>query len=168
MNKENDTCKAEELKFGNTAEDMSKSYENLINLWTSGVSQYHSLTLAYLTANSILMAAIGVILSSKYFYKSNLYLISMMFSLAGLIICIQMYIALGSLRSQNAYFERCLRILERRSYKYNIFTNLYKFRELGKILPREYDEEDFPPYAAVRFNREWWAQRIRILPVLFG
>ena len=42
---------------------LTQTYDTLVNLWTSGVRDYHSLLSDYLTANSIFTVAIGFILA---------------------------------------------------------------------------------------------------------
>ena len=39
---------------------LPQTYGTLVNLWTSGVRDYHSLLSDYLTANSIFVAAMGL------------------------------------------------------------------------------------------------------------
>ena len=45
--------------------DLDSTYEHLITLWTSGVRDYHAMLSDYLTANSIFVAVIGLILSRE-------------------------------------------------------------------------------------------------------
>ena len=40
-------------------------YDHLITLWTAGVRDYHSMLSDYLTANSIFVAVIGLIVSRE-------------------------------------------------------------------------------------------------------
>ena len=47
--------------------DLQTTYKNLLDLWTSGVRDYHSLLSDYLTANSIFVAAIGFLLARQPF-----------------------------------------------------------------------------------------------------
>ena len=44
---------------------LTHTYDTLVNLWTSGVRDYHSLLSDYLTANSIFTAAIGFVLARQ-------------------------------------------------------------------------------------------------------
>jgi hypothetical protein len=45
---------------------LSQTYGTLVDLWTSGTQDYHSLLSDYLTANSIFVAAIGFILAPPH------------------------------------------------------------------------------------------------------
>src|ERR1043165_1038807 len=45
--------------------DPNLTYRHLLDLWTSGVRDYHSLLSDYLTANSIFVAAIGLLLARQ-------------------------------------------------------------------------------------------------------
>jgi len=78
-----------------------QTYDTLVNLWTSGVRDYHSLLSDYLTANSIFTAAIGFILARQP--------PTFLFTFMGMILCIfgilmvlQMAIVLGRFSAQIA------------------------------------------------------------------
>lgn len=43
--------------------DLDPTYERLLMLWTSGVRDYHTMLSDYLTAHSIFVAVIGLIVS---------------------------------------------------------------------------------------------------------
>src|SRR5690349_2514473 len=45
--------------------DPEITYRHLLDLWTAGVRDYHSLLSDYLTANSIFVAAIGLLLTRQ-------------------------------------------------------------------------------------------------------
>jgi hypothetical protein len=45
--------------------DLNSTYEHLLTLWTSGVRDYHTMLSDYLTANSIFVAVIGLIVSRE-------------------------------------------------------------------------------------------------------
>jgi hypothetical protein len=73
---------------------LPQTYGTLVNLWTSGVRDYHSLLSDYLTANSIVVAAIGFILARQP--------PTLLFTFLGMILCVfgvlmvlQMAIVLG-------------------------------------------------------------------------
>ncbi|HEC82561.1 MAG TPA: hypothetical protein ENI53_01585 [Thermoplasmatales archaeon] len=148
-------------------EDLEKNYRMLSNLWASGIRDYHNLNSSYLTANSILIAAIAIILRMGVV---TTYIVSIVFSFIGILICLQMGIALGRFRSQNAYWEWNLRIIEGDpEWKRDpFFKNLYKHREEQKILKGKYGEEDFKPNFAIRYHRKLWAPRMKGLPFIFG
>ena len=59
---------------------LTHTYDTLINLWTSGVRDYHSLLSDYLTANSIFTAAIGVVLARQPS--------TFLFTVLGIILCV--------------------------------------------------------------------------------
>lgn len=42
---------------------MQSDYNHLLTLWTSGVRDYHTMLSDYLTANSIFVAVIGLLVS---------------------------------------------------------------------------------------------------------
>jgi hypothetical protein len=45
--------------------NLEQSYRYLLTLWTSGVRDYHSMLSDYLTANSIFVAVIGLLVSRE-------------------------------------------------------------------------------------------------------
>jgi hypothetical protein len=45
--------------------DPNSTYERLLTLWTSGVRDYHTMLSDYLTAHSIIVAVIGLIVSRE-------------------------------------------------------------------------------------------------------
>jgi len=98
------------------------------------------------------------------------YIVSIAFSIIGLIICLQMAIALGRFRAQNAYWERNLRIIEadpnwkRRPF----FKDLYKFREEQHVFLAKDEEPEFKPNFAIKYHRKFWAPRMRDLPWVFA
>ena len=44
---------------------LRQSYNHLLTLWTSGVRDYHTMLSDYLTANSIFVAVIGLLMSRE-------------------------------------------------------------------------------------------------------
>jgi hypothetical protein len=44
---------------------LKTTYDHLITLWTSGARDYHTMLSDYLTANSIFVAVIGLIVSEN-------------------------------------------------------------------------------------------------------
>ena len=83
-------------------DDLEKNYSMLSNLWACGIRDYHNLNSNYLTANSILIAAIAITFRIGIV---TTYIVSIAFSFIGILICLQMGIALGRFRSQNVYWE---------------------------------------------------------------
>lgn len=147
---------------------MHRTYSILSNLWASGIRDYHNMTSTYLTANSILVAAIIVLLARASTVAP--YCVSSAFSLAGIYICVQMRVAQDRFRAQNFYWERNLRIIEDSSdwLGRSLFRELYEFRENQKTLPPEGREPEFKPNFAIRHHRKWWAPRMKGLPWIFA
>ena len=145
---------------------MKEEYRILSNLWASGSRDYLILTSSYLTANSILVATITLMFRLD---KVAAYAVALAFSICGIIICIQMGIAMGRLRAQNGYFERSLRIIENNGEwsGQQIFRRLYDFREDQQTLPREGDERCYRPNFSIKHHRACWAPRMKILPFIF-
>ena len=80
---------------------LTHTYDTLVNLWTSGVRDYHSLLSDYLTANSIFTAAIGFVLArqpSTFFFT----VLGMILCVLGLLMVLQMAIVLGRFSAQIA------------------------------------------------------------------
>ncbi|GCC11082.1 hypothetical protein IPdc08_01129 [archaeon] len=151
---------------------LEKEYDMLLKLWASGSRDYINLTYSYLTANSILVAAIAIIL--KIEDKS----IVVALSVIGIILCIQMYIGLSLLRTQNAYWRRNLKIIEnkgdwKKEGRYSYVNEFYKFRDGDDIcteqraLPSKGGEPKFKPDFAIKHHNEFWLSRINVLPLLF-
>src|SRR5437868_2437116 len=85
-------------------ESLRQTYGTLVDLWTSGVRDYHSLLSDYLTANSIFVAAIGFILARQppTFLFTFLGMILCVF---GILMVLQMAIVLGRFSAQIALWE---------------------------------------------------------------
>ena len=86
-----------------------KTYVLLANLRSSGDRDYHNLTSTYLTANSILVSGVYILLNQGFVFG---YYASTILSISGLILCLQMLIAQGRFRAQNMYWEKILREIE--------------------------------------------------------
>ena len=89
-------------------ESLRQTYGTLVNLWTSGVRDYHSLLSDYLTANSIFTAAIGFILARQpptFFFT----LLGLILCVFGVLMVLQMAIVLGRFSAQIALWEWQLR-----------------------------------------------------------
>ena len=149
---------------------VSQTYGNLVNLWTSGVRDYHSLISDYLTANSIFVAAIGYILARQP--------ATFLFTVLGMILCVfgilmvvQMAIVLGRFSAQIALWEWLLRGLEREasSMQPQLFGSLQQYRDHHRALENPHNDPPvLPPTWALRQHRQWWARREFSFPVFFG
>ena len=146
--------------------ELEKEYDILLKLWVSGSHDYINLTSSYLIANSILVAAIAIILKITP--------IVVAFSVIGIILCIQMYLGLSLLRTQNAYWRRNLKIIEdngdwEKEGRHSYVNEFYKFRNSckPKPLPPKGGEPEFKVDFAIKHHKEFWASRINALPLLF-
>lgn len=74
---------------------LHETYEHLLTLWTSGVRDYHSLLSDYLTANSIFVAVIGLMVSRESLALLFTILI-LVLSVFGVLLCLQMAIVLAA------------------------------------------------------------------------
>jgi len=145
-------------------------YDNLVNLWTSGIRDYHSLLSDYLTANSIFVAAIGFLVARQP--------LTIIFTLLVLVLCcfgilmtVQMAIVLGRFAAQNAVWEWRLRGIERSSDwpHQKLFVDLHRFRDQHQALENEHnDPAVLSPNWATRQHRQWWARREISFPLFFG
>ena len=150
--------------------DLERTYTNLINLWTSGVRDYHSLLSDYLTANSIFVAAIGFLVTQRP--------ASLIFSLLVPILCVfgilmtlQMAIVLGRFSAQNDLWEWQLRGIENSTdwTERRLFIDLYRFKDRQETLENKANEPSvFPPNWVLRHHRQWWAHRATTFPLFFG
>jgi hypothetical protein len=148
---------------------LEEPYTNLITLWTSGVRDYHSLLSDYLTANSIFVAAIGLL--ARQSSTAIFTLLVLVLCLFGVLMALQMAIVLGRFSAQNALWEWRLRELERTPgwNTVQLFEDLHKVRDLHETLrTREHPDSSFPPNWAVRQHRQWWARREISFPLFFG
>jgi hypothetical protein len=140
------------------SDDLEKTYAILANLWTSGFRDYYSMTSSYLTATSILVAAIALILGLGLIPA---YIVAIAFSIIGLIICLQMSIALGRFRAQHAIWGRNLRLIESNENwtRQKIFKGWYEFSEWQPLgtkpqpLPAEKGEPEFTLNFAIKHHR---------------
>jgi len=81
--------------------DPETTYRYLLDLWTSGVRDYHSLLSDYLTANSIFVAAIGFLLARQPLTLIFTLLVIVL-CLFGVLMTLQMAIVLGRFSAQTA------------------------------------------------------------------
>ena len=149
---------------------LPQTYGTLVNLWTSGVRDYHSLLSDYLTANSVFVAAIGFTLARQppTFLFTFLGLILCVF---GILMVLQMAIVLGRFSAQVALWEWQLRGMELQpSWTHpQLFLRLHQYRDRHQSLD---DHMNDPPILrptwALRQHRQWWARREYSFPVFFG
>ena len=150
--------------------DLDATYEHLMTLWTSGVRDYHTMLSDYLTANSIFVAVIGLILSRELLALSFTVLIVLL-CIFGVLLCLQMAIVLGRLSGQNALWEWRLRGIEQDPawQKEKLMTSLRLLHEVRQpIVDRRNEPTVFEPNWAFRQHRQWWAHRAISFPWFFG
>jgi hypothetical protein len=148
--------------------DLKPAYDHLITLWTTGVRDYHSMLSDYLTANSIFVAVIGLIVSRETPAITALILLLCIF---GLLLCLQMAIVLGRLSGQNTLWEWQLRGIELAPdwQGQKFFTGLYRLHEARQSIEDLRNEPPvFKPNWAFRQHRQWWAHRSVSFPWFFG
>jgi len=150
--------------------DLKPAYDHLITLWTSGVRDYHSMLSDYLTANSIFVAVIGLIVSRESPTLSLVVLI-LLLCIVGILLCLQMAIVLGRLSGQNALWEWQLRGIELAQdwQGQKLITGLYRLHETRQPVEDLRNEPPvFKPNWAFRRHRQWWAHRSVSFPWFFG
>jgi hypothetical protein len=150
--------------------DLDSTYEHLLMLWTSGVRDYHTMLSDYLTAHSIFVAVIGLIVSREPLHFSFTVLIALLCAF-GVLMCLQMAIVLGRLSGQNALWEWRLRGLEQSPDwdRQKLVTSLYQLHETRKPIQDPRNEPPvFLPNWAFRQHRQWWAHRAVSFPWFFG
>ncbi|OFW41931.1 MAG: hypothetical protein A3J28_01505 [Acidobacteria bacterium RIFCSPLOWO2_12_FULL_60_22] len=151
-------------------QDTERTYSNLVQLWTSGVRDFHSLLAAYLTANSIFVAAIGFLLSRQSVEKVFT-LVVLVLCILGVLITLQMALVLARFDAQNSLWEWQLRGIERTPQwsRRKLFVDLYRFRDQKEALKNEENiPPAFEPNWILRQHRQWWARRAVSFPVYFG
>jgi hypothetical protein len=150
--------------------DLDSTYEHLLMLWTSGVRDYHTMLSDYLTAHSIFVAVIGLIVSREPLHFSFTVLIALLCAF-GVLMCLQMAIVLGRLSGQNALWEWRLRGLEQSPDwdRQKLVTSLYQLHETRTPIQDPRNEPPvFLPNWAFRQHRQWWAHRAVSFPWFFG
>lgn len=149
---------------------LDTTYDHLITLWTSGVRDYHTMLSDYLTANSIFVAVIGLLISRESLALPFAALIILL-CVFGLLLCFQMAIVLGRFSGQNALWEWQLRGIEQ-SPEWNkdkLLTGLYRLHETQQPIENQENEPAvFTPNWAFRQHRQWWAHRAVSFPWFFG
>jgi hypothetical protein len=149
---------------------LTMDYDHLITLWTSGVRDYHSMLSDYLTANSIFVAVIGLIVSRESATMSLTVLI-LLLCIFGILLCLQMAIVLGRLSGQNGLWEWQLRGIElaQEWQGQKLVTGLYRLHETRQpVEDLRNDPPIFKPNWAFRQHRQWWAHRSVSFPWFFG
>ncbi len=150
--------------------DLDPTYERLLMLWTSGVRDYHTMLSDYLTAHSIFVAVIGLIVSRGMLPLSFPILIVLLCAF-GVLMCLQMAIVLGRLSGQNALWEWWLRGIEQASgwERQQLISSLYQLHETRQPIQDPRNEPPvFQPNWAFRQHRQWWAHRAVSFPWFFG
>jgi len=150
--------------------DPQTTYRNLLELWTSGVRDYHSLLSDYLTANSIFVAAIGFLLARE---SSSLIftVLVIILCLFGILMVLQMAIVLGRFSAQTSLWEWQLRGIESAGHwkHAKLFVDLHRYRDRHESLEEKGND---PPVVhstwAIRRHRQWWARREVSFPLFFG
>jgi len=125
---------------------LPQTYKTLVNLWTSGVRDYHSLLSDYLTANSIFVAAIGFILARQPTTFLFTFL-GMILCVFGILMVVQMAIVLGRFSAQIALWEWQLRGSELQTSwtQPQLFIRLQQYRDHHQSLE---DRQNDPPVFA--------------------
>ena len=150
--------------------DLESTYERLLTLWTSGVRDYHTMLSDYLTANSIFVAVIGLLVSRESLALPFTILIVLL-CIFGLLLCLQMAIVLGRFSGQNALWEWELRGIEQDPQwtGKKLLTGLHHLHELQQpIRDERNDPPIFAPSWAFRQHRQWWGHRAVSFPWFFG
>ena len=153
--------------------NQEEQYKLLVSTWSSGVASYHSLFSAYLTANSIFIAA-SILLAKSYLDNPSsfaLAIISVCIALTGIFVSFQMAIALSRFSGQTGYFEWEIRGLEAQDEfeGIKVFQNVRAWRENNKKVHNPgNDPSSYKPNWAVKIHRFKYAARSKGMPVVFG
>jgi len=155
----------------------NERYELLAQLWTSGWAEYHSLASGFVTAHSIILGGIILLLLEDH---ARTHWLAILVSAAGLFIALQMMGALEKCAAQTAYFAWQLRGLEAGDdgRSLGVFGALYyhfedQGRGRGSLRNALYDKTEagsdlFRRNYGATFHRKWWLRRIASFPALFG
>jgi hypothetical protein len=153
-----------------TDTQLETTYGHLLTLWTSGVRDYHTMLSDYLTANSIFVAVIGLLVSRESLALPFTILIVLL-SVFGIMLCWQMAIVLGRFSGQNAFWEWQLRGIEQVP-EWNERQLVSELRRLHEMQQPVQDPRNVPPVFApnwaFRQHRQWWAHRAVSFPWFFG
>lgn len=149
---------------------LREAYQHLLTLWTSGVRDYHTMLSTYLTANSIFVAVIGLLVSRESL-SFPFTLLIVLLCVFGILLCWQMAIVLGRFSGQNALWEWRLRGIEQaiQTEGEKLFTSLHQLHEQRQPIQ---DVQNVPPVFepnwAFRQHRRWWGHRAVSFPWFFG
>jgi hypothetical protein len=149
---------------------LESAYNHLLTLWTSGVRDYHSMLSDYLTANSIFVAVIALLVSRESLALPFTVLIILL-CVFGILMCLQMAIVLGRFSGQNALWAWQLRGIERDSGwgEPRLMTSVYQLHETQQPIEDQQNEPSvFEPTWAFRQHRQWWGHRAISFPWFFG
>lgn len=150
--------------------DPERTYQNLVNLWASGIRDYQGLLTSYITANSVFVATIGLLISRQS--SSSIFnLLVLALSVCGILITLQMAIMLGRFDSRNALWEWRMRGIENSTgWKHlTLFHDLYILRNQKHTLEDAGNNPvQFYPGWAMNTHRQWWARRAVSFPLFFG
>ena len=149
---------------------LNRAYEHLLTLWTCGVRDYHSLLSDYLTANSIFVAVLGLLVSRESLHFP-IVILSALLCVFGLFLCLQMAINLGRFSGQNALWEWQLRGIEQSPEwpDQPLLTSLYRLHKTREPIENPRNAPPvFSPNWAFRHHRRWWARRAVSFPIFFG
>ena len=150
--------------------DPQTTYRHLLDLWTSGVRDYHSLLSDYLTANSIFVAAIGFLLARQPLTLIFTLLVIIL-CLFGVLMTLQMAIVLGRFSAQTALWEWRLRGIEGdvRWKQPKLFVDLHRYLDRHETLAEKgNDPPVLQPNWALRQHHRWWGRRDVSFPLFFG
>jgi len=146
------------------------SYGHLINLWTSGIRDYHSLLSDYLTANSVFVPR-SVSLVSRQPIERIFAIVVVVLCCFGILLTVQMAIVLGRFAAQNKVWEwQLLTVEESPSWQQEkLFVDLQRFRDQHQPLRNERNSPPaLYPNWATKQHRQWWAHREISFPFFFG
>ena len=149
---------------------LESAYNHLLTLWTSGVRDYHAMLSDYLTANSIFVAVIGLLVSRESLALPFTVLI-LLLCIFGLLLSLQMAIVLGRFSGQNALWEWQMRGIEQAPEwkEHKLLTGLYQLHESRQPIENLRNEPTvFALNWAFRQHRQWWAHRAISFPWFFG
>jgi hypothetical protein len=104
-------------------QSLEHSYQNLLNLWTSGIQDDHRLLSDYSTANSIFVAATAFLVTRQP-ASLTFSLLVLILSVFVILITLQMGIVLGRFSLQNELWVWQLRGIERKAeWEYSKFCD---------------------------------------------
>ena len=145
-------------------------YQFLLDLWTAGIRDYHSLLSDYLTANSIFVAAIGFLVTRQPVSQIFNFLV-LIVCIFGILMTLQMGIVLGRFSLQNELWEWQLRGIEKKTeWPYGkLFDDLHRLKHREEtIINADNEPGVFRSNWALRQHRQWWAHRAVSFPLFFG